>query len=111
MYQTKEKCVKKKTSNTKVSKQAPLKEPSKWNVFLMNDDESSMEFVVSILINIFSKETQIAKELMMQIHTDGKAICGSYTHEIALTKLAQVSSAAKNAGYPLRAVMREIVEE
>jgi len=99
--------VKKKISNTKVGKQIVFKEPSKYNVFLMNDDKTSMEFVVGILINIFSKETEVAKDIVLKIHTKGKALCGLYTHEIALTKLAQVSSASRNAGYSLKATMVE----
>ena len=99
--------MKKKISNTKVGKQIAFKEPSKYNVFLMNDDQTSMEFVVGILINIFSKETEAAKDIMLNIHAKGKALCGLYTHEIALTKLAQVSSASRNAGYPLKATMVE----
>ena len=99
--------MKKKISSTQVDKQPVLKEPSKYSVFLLNDERSSMEFVVNVLINVFSKEPKIAQTIMMNIHNKGKGLCGLYTHEIALTKVAQVSSIAKNAGFPLKATMVE----
>ncbi len=84
-----------------------LQEPKKYNVFLLNDDFSTMEFVIDVLVRIFRKSVDEASGIMLNIHNKGKDICGTYTHEIATTKVAQVKNMAREQGFPLKAVMEE----
>jgi len=84
-----------------------IKEPKKYKVLLLNDNYSTMEFVVEVLVKIFRKTSQEAYELMLKIHNSGSAICGIYTKEIALTKVAQVKINARKAGFPLKAIIQE----
>jgi ATP-dependent Clp protease adaptor protein ClpS len=84
-----------------------LKKPKMYKVLLLNDDYTSMEFVVSTLMNIFHKTQEDAYAIMLRIHNSGSGLCGVYTHEIAETKVAQVLNSAKKSKFPLRAVMEE----
>ena len=84
-----------------------LKEPSKYKVLLLNDNISTMEFVVDILKNVFKLSEENATKIMLDIHNSGKAICGIYTYEIASTKIAQVRYSAQKAGFPLKAILEE----
>lgn len=85
-----------------------LFEPTKYKVLLHNDDYSTMDFVVDILMNVFHKKINQAEEIMIAIHKSGKAVCGIYTFEIAETKVYQVKELAKNNGFPLLATMEEV---
>ena len=84
-----------------------LQEPKKYKVFLLNDDFSTMDFVIEVLIKVFRKSADEASTIMLNIHNKGREICGSYSHEIAYTKVAQVKSMAREKGFPLKAVMEE----
>lgn len=84
-----------------------LKEPKKYNVFLLNDDFSTMDFVIDVLVKVFRKTIDEASTIMLNIHNNGKELCGTYTHEIASTKVAQVKTMAREKGFPLKAVMEE----
>lgn len=84
-----------------------VQKPKMYKVLLLNDDYTSMEFVVSTLMNIFRKSEEEAYEIMLRIHNQGSGLCGIYTHEIAETKVAQVLNSAKKSKFPLRAVMEE----
>ena len=84
-----------------------VEEPKKYKVLLLNDDFSTMEFVIEILVKIFRKSIEEASDIMISVHNNGKAVCGVYTHEIASTKVAQVKHNAKKAGFPLKATMEE----
>ena len=83
------------------------KEPVRFKVVLLNDDYTTMEFVVQVLESIFDKSPAEAYRIMMQVHTQGKGICGVYTHEVAETKTATVHDLARDAGFPLRAAIEE----
>jgi ATP-dependent Clp protease adaptor protein ClpS len=85
-----------------------IDEPKKYNILLLNDDFSTMEFVIDILIKVFRKSIDEATKIMLDIHTKGKAICGTYTHEIAQTKVNQVRQKARANGFHLKAIMEEI---
>jgi len=85
-----------------------LAEPTKYKVLLHNDDYSTMDFVVDILVNVFHKNIIQAEEIMTAIHKSGKAVCGIYTFEIAETKVYQVKELAKSNGFPLLATMEEV---
>ena len=84
-----------------------LKKPKMYKVLLLNDDFTSMEFVVSTLINIFRKTEEESYAIMLLVHNQGSGLCGVFTHEIAETKVAQVLNSAKKSKFPLRAVMEE----
>jgi ATP-dependent Clp protease adaptor protein ClpS len=84
-----------------------LKYPKRYNVLLLNDDYTSMEFVIDILMNIFHKNNELAQQITLDIHQNGKGICGVYSHEIAETKIMQVHKHAKENGFPLRSEMEE----
>ena len=84
-----------------------VEEPKQCKVVLLNDDYSTMEFVVEILITIFHKTNDEAMQIMLNIHNAGRGICGEYPHEIAHTKVAQVTKEAREKGFPLKAIVEE----
>ncbi len=84
-----------------------LMEPRQYKVLLLNDDYTSMDFVVEILMNIFHKSYREAEAIMLEIHRREKGLCGIYTYEIAETKVMQVRKLAREQGYPLKATMEE----
>nr|WP_321266578.1 ATP-dependent Clp protease adaptor ClpS [uncultured Sulfurimonas sp.] len=84
-----------------------IKYPKKYKVFLLNDDYTSMDFVVDILMSIFHKSYTQAEQIMLDIHKKERGLCGVYTHEIAETKVMQVHKKAKDNGFPLKAIMEE----
>ncbi|HFU75144.1 MAG TPA: ATP-dependent Clp protease adapter ClpS [Arcobacter sp.] len=84
-----------------------VSEPKKYKVLLLNDDYSTMEFVVEILKTIFKKNEEEATQIMLNVHETGKGVCGMYTYEIAATKVEQVKRNARRAQFPLKAIMEE----
>jgi len=84
-----------------------IKFPKKYKVFILNDDYTSMDFVVDILMNVFRKSYEEAESIMLEVHKKDKGLCGIYTHEIAQTKVMQVTTKAKDNGFPLKATMEE----
>lgn len=84
-----------------------VEEPKKYNVFLLNDDYSTMDFVIDVLVKVFRKTINEAEAIMLSVHNNGKGLCGVYTFEIATTKVAQVKSLARDKGFPLKAIMEE----
>ncbi|MEE4606193.1 MAG: ATP-dependent Clp protease adapter ClpS [Desulfobacteraceae bacterium] len=83
------------------------KEPRMYRVLLHNDDYTSMEFVVEILMVVFSKTPESAAKIMMNVHQKGIGVCGVYTREIAETKVDTVHNLARESGYPLRCSMEQ----
>lgn len=81
--------------------------PKKYKVFLLNDDYTSMDFVIDILMTIFHKSYEQAEKIMLDIHKKERGLCGVYSHEIAETKVMQVIKKAKDSGFPLKATMEE----
>ena len=81
--------------------------PKMYRVLLLNDDYTAMEFVVQVLENVFQKNPAEAFRLMMQVHTQGRAVCGTYTHDVAETKVETVCDLAKQQGFPLQANLEE----
>ena len=84
-----------------------LKQPSLYRVVLINDDYTPMEFVVDILETIFGMERTRATQVMLEVHTKGKGLCGVYNFEIAETKVAQVMGLAQQHQHPLLCEMEE----
>jgi len=79
------------------------KEPELFSVILLNDDYTTMEFVVQVLESVFNKGPAEAFRIMMQVHTQGQGLCGVYPWDIAETKVATVHALANDCGFPLRA--------
>jgi ATP-dependent Clp protease adaptor protein ClpS len=90
-----------------LSEDLEVQEPKKYNVFLLNDDYSTMEFVIDVLVKIFRKTVSEAEAIMLNVHNNGKGLCGVYSFEIATTKVAQVKTMAREKGFPLKATMEE----
>ena len=84
-----------------------IDEPPLYRVVLINDDYTPMEFVVDILESIFSMERTRATQVMLEVHTRGKGICGVFNFEIAETKVAQVMGIALQHQHPLLCTMEE----
>ena len=84
-----------------------LKQPPLYQVVLINDDYTPMEFVVDILESIFGMERTRATQVMLEVHTKGKGVCGVFNFEIAETKVAQVMGIAKQHQHPLLCTMEE----
>jgi len=78
-----------------------LKEPALYKVILLNDDFTPMDFVVQILELFFSKDRQAATQIMVEVHTTGKGICGTYSFEIAETKVDLVNQYSREHQHPL----------
>lgn len=84
-----------------------LKRPPRYHVVLLNDDYTPMEFVVDVLQRIFGLDRIRATRVMLEVHTNGKGICGSFTYEIAETKVAQVTAYARQHQHPLLCTLEE----
>lgn len=84
-----------------------LKEPPKYTVLVYNDDYTPVEFVIALMVTVFNKDHASAVELTLQIHNDGKAIVGTYSHEIAEQKVNEATKMSRSHGHPLvtKAVM------
>ena len=85
-----------------------LKIPNKFEVLLLNDDYTSMDFVVDVLRKFFHKEFLVAEAIMLKIHIDGEAVCGTYSYDVAQTKVSQVIEYSRKNDQPLMSVLREI---
>ena len=84
-----------------------VKRPPLYRVVLINDDFTPMEFVVHVLEHFFNLDRETAVRVMLQVHTQGKGVCGQYTREIAETKVAQVNSYARESNHPLLCTMEQ----
>jgi ATP-dependent Clp protease adaptor protein ClpS len=84
-----------------------LKQPPMYKVLLLNDDYTPMEFVVHILENFFRMDREQATRVMLNVHAHGKGICGTYTREVAETKVAQVNEYSRQNSHPLLCDMEE----
>jgi len=83
------------------------REPPRYRVLLHNDDYTTMEFVVEVLMYVFNKSPESAAKIMMNVHQKGIGECGSYSFEIAETKVDTVHNLARESGYPLRCSMEQ----
>ena len=82
--------------------------PQMFQVVMLNDDYTPMEFVVVVLQEFFYKDREAATQIMLKIHLDGKGVCGVYTRDVAATKVEQVLDAAHKAGHPLQCVCEPV---
>lgn len=91
----------------KESTKIKVKEPKRYKVVMLNDDFTSMEFVVFILTNIFKKPHTEAINIMMTVHKVGSAIVGVYSYDIAMTKVDETIALARTEGFPFRLNIEE----
>ncbi len=84
-----------------------VKEPPMYRVLLLNDDYTSMEFVVQVLVHVFQKTVQDATRIMLNVHEKGVGVCGVYPYEIAETKTETVHALARENGFPLKCTMEK----
>ncbi|WP_176014167.1 ATP-dependent Clp protease adapter ClpS [Victivallis sp. Marseille-Q1083] len=84
-----------------------LAEPPRYRVVLYNDDFTTMDFVVMVLMVVFNHKLAAAEQIMMAVHRQGRGICGVYSFEVAETKVAQVRMLAEEHQYPLRCEMEK----
>ncbi len=82
-------------------------EPKMYRVILHNDHYTTMDFVVSVLMKVFHKSAAEATKIMLDVHNKGKGLCGVYTYDIAVTKVAQVDKMAKENEFPLKSSYEE----
>lgn len=82
--------------------------PQMFQVVMLNDDFTPMEFVVIVLQEFFNKDREAATQIMLKIHLDGKGVCGVFTKDVAHTKVDQVLDAARQNGHPLQCVAEPI---
>lgn len=96
-------------NSTVLEKQAQrLKPPAMYQVVLLNDDYTPMDFVVAVIQEYFNKDRESAMQIMLKVHLEGRGVCGVYTKDVALTKVELVLAHAKQAGHPLQCVMEEV---
>jgi len=91
--------------DTLVKTEKEVKEPPMYKVFLHNDDYTTMEFVVEILLNVFNKSVEDSTAIMLNVHRKGIGLCGIYTHEVSETKMDMVHTLAQEHGFPLKCTM------
>ena len=96
-------------SDVKLDKKIVVKitEPKNWKVIFLNDDQTPMEFVISVLMEIYKHSIERAKEITIEVHEAGKGVAGSYCYEIAEIKLVETINLARANGFPLQAKMEE----
>jgi len=92
----------KEQSNTRMSERTDLKEPRRYKVTIYNDDFTTMEFVVKILVQVFFKSEAEAETLMLQVHHSDKAVVGIYSYDVATSKVRKATSMAREENFPLR---------
>ena len=97
-------------SDSVVLERLPLKTkpPQMYQVVLLNDDYTPMEFVVVVIQEFFNKDIETATQIMLKIHLDCKGVCGVFSKDVAATKVDQVTEAARKNGHPLQCVSEPI---
>lgn len=84
-----------------------LVEPPMYKVIFLNDDYTTMEFVVEVLVAVFHKNLQQATAIMLEVHHNGSGICGIYTYEVAEAKIRAVHALARERDFPLKCIMEK----
>lgn len=91
----------------RVQEEQEVKRPSLWRVIFHNDNTTTMEFVILLLLKVFYKKDREAIDIMLTVHEKGKAVVGVYTHEIAENKMHICLRTAKDHGFPLAVTIEE----
>ena len=92
---------------TKQKNQVKIKKPKQYKVVMYNDDYTTMEFVIAVLVNVFNKKLIEAEKIMLDVHERGKGVAGIYSHDIAITKVYTAMSMAKENGFPFKLTVEE----
>ena len=87
--------------------QPKTKKPSMYNVLLLNDDYTPMEFVIMVLEKVFNKKQEEATQIMLHVHKNGIGVCGTFTYEVAESKCKSVMDMAKKNEHPLQSAMEK----
>ena len=95
------------TTKTGVSSKSKQDQPHMYKVILHNDNYTTMEFVVEVLMAVFGKSLEKANQIMLNVHNKGKEVCGIYPLQIAETKMETVHNLASNKGFPLKSTMEK----
>lgn len=82
--------------------------PRMYQVVMLNDDFTPMEFVIAVLQELFGKDRESATQIMLKIHLDGRGVCGVFSRDVASTKVEQVLQAAQESGHPLQATSEPV---
>ena len=82
--------------------------PPLYKVWLLNDDYTPLDFVVTVLTEFFYKSLEQAEQIMLKVHHEGKAVCGEYPRDVAETKVVRVARYARAHGHPLQCVMEGV---
>ena len=85
-----------------------LEPPRLYQVVMLNDDFTPMEFVVVVIQEFFNKDREAATQIMLKIHLDGRGVCGVYSRDVAATKVDQVMDAARQNGHPLQCISEPV---
>jgi len=89
--------------------QVKIKKPNFYEVILLNDNFTTMEFVVKVLQLFFNMTKITANQIMLKIHNEGRAVCGVYPYEVAETKVMEVTNFAKQNQYPLKCIIKKSI--
>ncbi|WP_294154691.1 ATP-dependent Clp protease adaptor ClpS [uncultured Clostridium sp.] len=92
---------------TKQKDKIKIKKPKNYKVIMHNDDYTTMEFVIEVLVRIFNKSIEEAEKIMLDVHKKGRGVAGIYSYDIAITKAATAMSMAKSEGYPFKLTTEE----
>jgi len=92
----------KQQSSVSERERTHLREPRRYKVYIHNDDFTTMEFVVKVLMVVFFKSREEAEMLMLKVHRSDKAIVGVYSYDIAVSKVKKATQMARDEGFPLR---------
>jgi len=94
-------------SQVLVNEDQDVKEPQEYRVILLNDDFTTMEFVVAVIMSVFHKGILDATRIMYDVHRKGRGVVGTYTYDIAATKINRVHTMARENGFPLKCTMEK----
>jgi len=97
-------------SNVSILEKQKIKarKPKQYKVIMHNDDFTTMEFVIDVLMNIFNKKFEEANKIMIDVHKKGKGIAGIYSYDIAVTKSSMAMTLAKEDGFPFKLSVEEV---
>jgi len=84
-----------------------ISEPKRWKVIILNDDATSIEFVISMLMEVFNHSAETAADVTLKVHQEGSGIAGIYSFEIAEVKAVEATNLARQNGFPLQLKIEE----
>ena len=95
-------------TKTSTATRADIKYPERYNVVILNDDFTPMEFVIHLLVEVFNKNLQQAKDITIQVHEQGKGVAGTYNFEVAEQKVQESTILSRHNGHPLGIQMEKV---